>query len=212
MIRAFLALPAALLLPGCAMMDAPTGSVSREAAIAGGSWRSVATPADRARLRDWWGAWQDGLRSARETGHGAEVAAAGALLQPMAALPGPTLPPGNYRCRILKVGTPGGGTLGFVDYPFFRCRVDGSGAVASFTKLTGSQRQVGLIFPDSGNRAIFLGTLSLGDETRAMDYGTDPSRDVAGVVERIGDNRWRIVFPRPAFESIVDVMELVPEG
>ena len=31
-----------------------------------------------------------------------------------------------------------------------------------------------------------------------------------GYVERIGAKRWRVVFPRPRFESIVDVMELVP--
>ncbi|MDB5668625.1 MAG: hypothetical protein JWL74_1575, partial [Alphaproteobacteria bacterium] len=35
-------------------------------------------------------------------------------------------------------------------------------------------------------------------------------RDMAGIVERIGDRRWRIVLPRPSFESIVDVLELVP--
>jgi hypothetical protein len=67
-----------------------------------------------------------------------------------------------------------------------------------------------LIFGDNDRRKIFLGTLMLGDEARALDYGTDPQRDMAGIVERIGPNRWRIVFPRPAFESIVDVMELVP--
>jgi hypothetical protein len=43
-----------------------------------------------------------------------------------------------------------------------------------------------------------------------MQYGVDKDRDVAGFVERIGPNRWRLVMPRPHFESIVDVMELVP--
>jgi hypothetical protein len=55
-----------------------------------------------------------------------------------------------------------------------------------------------------------LGTLMLGQEERAFDYGTDPERDIVGIIERIGPNRWRMVMPRPAFESIVDVMELVP--
>jgi hypothetical protein len=57
---------------------------------------------------------------------------------------------------------------------------------------------------------VFLGTLMLGDERRAMEYGVDPNRDVAGFVERIGPNRWRLAMPRPHFESIVDVMELLP--
>jgi len=59
-------------------------------------------------------------------------------------------------------------------------------------------------------REVFLGTLVLGDEGRAMQYGRDPDRDVAGFVERIGPNRWRMLMPRPHFESQIDVLELVP--
>ena len=80
----------------------------------------------------------------------------------------------------------------------------------SFAKLTGSQRPVGRIFPGDALRQVFLGTLVLGDEVRAMQYGTDPDRDVAAFVERIGPSRWRMVMPRPAFESTLDVIELVP--
>ena len=58
---------------------------------------------------------------------------------------------------------------------------------------------------------MFLGTLVLGDETRAMQYGRDQDRDLAGWVERIGDNRWRLILPYPHFESTLDVIELVPE-
>ena len=36
--------------------------------------------------------------------------------------------------------------------------------------------------------------------------------DVAGYVERIGPNRWRLVMPAPAFESKLDVLELTPGG
>ena len=204
-------LAAASLLSACAMMNAPTGTISRADAITDGSWQSVATPADRARIRDWWPAWQQALASARSGGHAAEIAAEGVLLEPLAALPNPHLPPGTYRCRTIKLGSPGG-TLSYVAYPYFQCRVDAEQDMFSLTKLTGSQRQTGLIFDDSDRRKIFLGTLALGDEARAMDYGADADRNVAGLVERIGPTRWRIVFPRPAFESIVDVMELVPEG
>jgi hypothetical protein len=59
-------------------------------------------------------------------------------------------------------------------------------------------------------RQVFLGTLMLGDESRAMQYGVDPERDVAGFVERIGPERWRMIMPSPHFESLLDVMELVP--
>ena len=52
----------------------------------------------------------------------------------------------------------------------------------------------------------------LGDETRALQYRQDEGRDVAGYIERIGPNRWRLLMPQPHFESRLDVMELVPQG
>ncbi len=85
-----------------------------------------------------------------------------------------------------------------------------SGLAQSFTKLTGSQRQVGLIYPVDQVRQVFLGTIVLGDERGALRYGQDETRDVAGFIERIGPNRWRMIMPRPHFESQMDVMELVP--
>ena len=48
-----------------------------------------------------------------------------------------------------------------------------SASLQRFAKLTGSQRYVGLIFPGDAMRQVFLGTLVLGDETRAMQYGQD---------------------------------------
>ena len=59
-----------------------------------------------------------------------------------------------------------------------------SASCSGFAKLGGSQRYVGLIFPGDAMRQVFLGTLVLGDETRAMQYGQDEDRDVAGYVER----------------------------
>ena len=63
---------------------------------------------------------------------------------------------------------------------------------------------------DSPIRQAFLGKLVLGDETRAMQYGADAERDLAGWVERIGPNRWRLILPYPHYESLLDVVELVP--
>ena len=57
---------------------------------------------------------------------------------------------------------------------------------------------------------MFLGTLALGDERSPIAYRRDPQRDLAGLVERIGERRWRIAFPYPAFESMLDVVEVVP--
>jgi len=72
------------------------------------------------------------------------------------------------------------------------------------------QRPVGTIFADNGRRMIFLGTMMFGDETRALRYSRDQQRNMIGIVERVGDARWRLVFPRPHYESLLDVIELTP--
>src|SRR3546814_20576166 len=93
-----------------------------------------------------------------------------------------------------------------------RCRVSAEQGLSSLSKLSGSQRPLGLIFTDNLKRQIFLGTLELGDEEMALNYGSDRMRDMAGLVERIGDNRWRLVLPAPAYESFLTVIVLVPAG
>lgn len=170
----------------------------------------VATQSDRARLRDWRATFAEGLAAARAAGHGEEIAREGALLQLDAALGGGPIPNGNYRCRVIKIGAKSPGLLDYIAYPGFTCRIDPRNDLQGFAKLTGSQRQVGLIFPGDAMRQVFLGTLVLGDETRALHYGRDERRDVAGFVERIGPNHWRMLMPRPHFESQIDVLDLVP--
>jgi len=177
---------------------------------ASGSWRATATDQDKERIRGWYSSWEAALADARAKGLGADIDREGVLLQPMAALPNAHLPAGDYRCRTIKVGAKGRGGLSYIAYGWFRCRVAPEQGLSSLTKLTGSQRPVGLIFPDNLKRQIFLGTLELGDEKMAVNYGSDRMRDMAGLVERIGDNRWRLVLPSPAYESLVDVIELVP--
>jgi hypothetical protein len=185
---------------------------SATAAPARQDWRALATPADRERLREWRATFADALAAARRAGHSAEIAREGALLEPDSAIAGGPVPNGSYRCRVIKLGAKSEGMLDYIAYPAFTCRVAPVDGVQSFTKLTGSQRQVGLIFPADALRQVFLGSLELGDERGALRYGQDPTRDVAGYVERIGPARWRLQMPRPAFESQLDVMELVPVG
>lgn len=190
---------------GCVSMAPPTHVVHPQR-----DWRAAATETDRSRLRGWRSAFTSAVAAARAGGHAAAIAREGALLQPDAALGGGPIPNGTYRCRVIKIGARSQGMLDYVGYPYFACRVQPDGQLQSFAKLTGSQRQVGLIFPADALRQVFLGTLMLGDEARAMHYGVDPERDVAGFIERIGPARWRLVMPRPHFESQIDVMELVP--
>ncbi len=175
----------------------------------GQSWRAVASAEDRRRLRDWREAWVDGLAQARSSGHAGEIAAEGVLLDPDAALDEPVPPPGDYTCRTIKLGSQSG-MLAYVAYPPFRCRIRADGESLVFAKLTGSQRPMGRLYADHERRMVFLGTMQLGDERRAYQYGIDADRDMIGLVERIGERRWRLAIPSPRFESLTDVIELVP--
>jgi hypothetical protein len=178
---------------------------------AAASWRTIATDHDRERARKWRTAWVRAIAKARAGGHSAEVAKEGILLEPDAALRGAAPPAGDYRCRVLKVGSQSKGLLDYVAYPHFDCRISAGAGATDFVKLTGSQRPVGRLFPDGDRRMVFLGTLQLGDERGNLRYGHDRQRDMIGLLERIGDRRWRLAFPYPAFESTLDVIELVPK-
>lgn len=173
------------------------------------SWQEVATADDRERLREWRTAFTRAIEQARAGGNAADVEREGILLQPDAAVGGP-IPNGDYRCRVIKLGAKSEGLLNYVAYQPFRCRISQQGAVQHFDKLSGSQRPHGTIYPADQLRQVMLGTMVLGDETIAYQYGRDADRDMAAWVEKIGDNRWRLVMPYPRFESTLDVMELVP--
>jgi hypothetical protein len=204
------AVPLACLLAcsSCSVIEQPNGLIPRWTA----AYKEVISENDRVRLRDWRATFEDALSAARKAGHAADIVRDGALLDPDAALAGPAIPNGMYRCRVIKLGAKDPGNLAYVSSPGSVCRVRAERQLQRLGKLSGSQRYVGLIFPGDAIRNIFLGTLVVGDETRALQYGQDEQRDVAAYVERIGPSRWRLVMPHPHFESRLDVIELVPEG
>jgi len=193
----------------CAAAQGAPDSGPCPVAGAAADWRTIATADDRRRLRQWRDAWIEALAQARGGGHEADIAAEGALLEPDSALTGPMPPPGDYDCRTIKLGSPSD-LLPYVAYPAFLCRIAVDGDRVAFTKLTGSQRPIGRLFADAERRLVFLGTMQLGDERRAYRYGDDRERNLAAVLERVGDRRWRLVFPYPHHESLVDVIELTP--
>ena len=206
--RSALLLAALVACASCDVIEQPNGLIPRWSA----AYKDVVSENDRVRLRDWRKTFVDALAEARKAGHGAEIDREGVLLDPDAALAAPAIPNGMYRCRVIKLGAKDPGNLEFVSYPGFTCRVHAERQLQRLGKLSGSQRYVGLIFPGDAIRNVFLGTLVLGDERRALQYGQDEQRDVAAYVERIGPSRWRLLMPQPHFESRFDVMELVPQG
>lgn len=169
-------------------------------------WRSVATPADRERLRHWRDDWQRSLAAARAGGDGAALAADPALFSPDAALDEPALPVGPYRCRVVKFA---GAHL--AEGAWGRCVIAAAGeGRRRLERGEGNQRFSGAIYPDASHRSIFLGAMAYPGERHPLPYGRAAGRDMIGLVERIGAQRWRVVLPSPRYESQLDLLELAP--
>ena len=194
-----------LILTGCSGKDKPEASI---AAPVVADWRRMITTFDRERLQDWRSAFTKALDKARLAGHSSSIAREGPLLDPDAALPQPTPPAGTYRCRVIKLGGKGALMGDYVVFPPAPCTLTDEREVLGFSKLSGNQRPVGLLFPAEGNHMVFLGTIILGDERRALEYGRDSTRNMVGSFDRVGNKRWRLMLPRPQFESMMDVIEV----
>lgn len=177
-------------------------------------WQAVARPDDAARLGRLDQAWRLARAQAEDAGFAGEVEALGNLVDPNAALNGRLQPaPGAYRCRTIKLGTmsEGGPGPAYLEYPWFRCSVELTpGGDLILTKTSGSQRTRGLLYPHTDRQLVFVGAQAWGmDETGYPAYGQMPERDQIGVLERIGDTRWRLVLPWPRQEAKLELMEIV---
>ncbi len=190
---------AALVIPAIAIATKPIDAEKTP-------WTSVATANDVKRLNNWRAAFEQARREATEAGYGDAVTKGGDLFKTNAAKTPSVLPEGYYSCSVTKLG---GSFVQFVQYPVFRCHVTFEGGRRQFVKLSGSQRPVGYIYKKDSRQSVFLGTIMLGDEDRLVTYGQDEDRNEAGLVERIGARRWRIIFPFPHYESTMDIIDLV---
>jgi hypothetical protein len=174
------------------------------------AWKAVATPADKDRLARLGLAWQQAIEEAK-TSNPADVRREGKLLLPRSALPRPDPTPGSYNCRLIKLGKATSKSKPYESFKPFFCYVEVEGDLLTIVKQTGSQRPAGRLWPDDDpTRLVFLGSLALGDETSPVAYGDGPKRDMAGVLERIGPFKWRLVIPWPQSTSKLDVFELTP--
>jgi hypothetical protein len=208
------ALVALVLLAGCATKPRlPAGmhpSVEVGAPLKSEAWKAVATAADQDRIGRLGLAWQEALAEAKKTDE-TEIRKEGKLLLPRSALPRPAPTPGSYNCRMIALGkaTPKGKS--FESFKPFFCYVEVEGDQLTIVKQTGSQRPAGRLWQDDEpTRLVFLGSLALGNEDQPLAYGDDPKRDMAGVLERIGPFKWRLVIPWPQSTSKLDVFELTP--
>jgi len=208
----------ALTLAACASTPPSSGSLPPPpppppgpSGVVGLDWRGIVTSGDRDRYQRRDAAWSLALDQARSQPGSGDLSAVGALIDPQAAQSGVAPPPGAYRCRTVKLGSQGGADgLGYVVYGWFACRIEQTPRGLKFTKLTGSQRPSGLLFPETDRQMVMLGSMALASEPAANSYGQRADRDLVAVLERFGANRWRLVIPWPENESNLDLIELVP--
>jgi hypothetical protein len=213
-----LSLLASLVLAACASAPPPPPpppppAASGETAgpVALRDWRGIVTASDRDRYSRRDAAWSLALQQARRQPGSGDLSGLGDLIEPRAARSSVAPPPGDYRCRTVKLGSQGGEDgLGYVVYGWFACRIEATPRGLNFSKQTGSQRPGGLLFPENDRQMVMLGSLALAEEPPANSYGQRPNRDLIAVLERIGERRWRLVIPWPQAESNLDLIELVP--
>lgn len=186
------------------------GSVEVGPPLKADTWKSVATTEDEDRIARLGLAWQEAISEAGKN-NAAEIRREGKLLLPRGALPRPQPTPGSYNCRLIKLGKATPKTRAYETFKPFFCYVEVEDDLLTIVKQTGSQRPAGRLWDDDdARRLIFLGSLALADETAPLAYGDDPRRNMAGVLERIGPFRWRLVIPWPQSSSKLDVIELTP--
>ena len=211
LIRRLAPLAAVCAVAACAAVAPPPPPLSGGSAVERLDWRGIITARDRDRYQRRDAAWTLALEQAQRQRGSGDLASVGDLIRPRAARDRVAPPPGDYRCRTVKLGSQGGDDgLGYVVYGWFACRIEQTPRGLKFSKLTGSQRPSGLLFPEDSRHMVMLGSMALAAEPPANSYGQKPDRDLVAVLERIGDARWRLVLPWPQNESNLDLIELVP--
>jgi hypothetical protein len=167
-------------------------------------WRAAITAPDSERLERLRATW-DGLHARLP----ARVRAAqGKLADPAAALDYPGLTPGSYRCKVVRMRAPARGAASVRNSTSDFCYVSGAAEGFSFVKQTGTDAAAGYLYPD-GARYVFLGARQRRAGANDLVYGSEPARDVVGVVERVGGFRWRLAVAG-ADAGELDIYELTP--
>jgi len=168
------------------------------------AWRVAITPEDEARLEELranWGGLHAKLSPRTRT-------VQGKLVDPGAGLAMPSVTPGSYRCRVVKLRTPPRGAATVRSSSTDFCFVSDTADGVAFVKQTGSDATAGYFYPD-GKRYVFLGARQRRAGDNSIGYGNEPKRDMVGVVERVGGFRWRLAVAG-ADDRQLDIYELTP--
>lgn len=215
--RGFCLIGAALLLHGCKSRGDTVPPAPLPVAVADNlpEWEKNAASADLDKLNHIDQAWREALPEAGKGAGRRSLRAEGNLLQPKSGLLRPQPSPGSYMCRLIQLGssTPRTRTraLAVSKLAFCYVGVDETNRLW-LAKQTGPRRRQGYLWEDDvSNRLIFLGSLAAGASDTPAAYGTDPARNSAGIFERVGPLRYRLVTPWPSAAGYkLEVLELTP--
>ena len=110
---------------------------------------------------------------------------------------------GAWKCRMAKLGN----EPALVIYSWFNCRITDDGSGWMLEKTSGSQRTKGRFYTESDNRLTYLGVGFIAGE-KSRNYSAGPDVDQVGYAYRTANDEFRIEFPAPVRESLMDILEL----
>ena len=174
------------------------------AAHADGEIRRLITKADQARLDRYDAVRTSAIDAARKGGTTTDIRQLETVLDKSNLAFGEDFNMvGNWRCRTIKLGKEPPLTV----YDWFKCRVTDDGSGWMLEKISGSQRTKGRFFTESDRRLTYLGVGYVAGD-KPGSYGAGPDSDEVGYAYRTGENAFRIEFPAPVRESLMDILEL----
>lgn len=202
-----------LFLAASACQTASPGPPERERAsvIVGEpeEWRSAATPAGEEAIDGLDPAWSQALEEARQRFR-RRVTGDGALLVPGGGLARAAPAPGPYRCRVVRLGAGKAGAAAYAAGREGFCFVGVQDDRLSLTSEVRGARIGGHLWEtERSDRLVFLGAALPPGADVAPAYGTLPAADVVGVVERLGEFRYRLVVWIPGAVQKLAIFELV---
>lgn len=169
------------------------------------AWRSIASQRDMLALDSLPARWSQALAAARAANFSRRIAAQGDLLDPEVRLPRAAPAPGTYRCRYVRPGR-----RAWVNSAQGFCYVGfEEGQLTLASELRGLRFGGYLWELKRGERLVFLGASVPAGARTPLAYGEDASRDVAGLVERIGEFRYRLTLPETAPGAGLTVVEMI---
>jgi len=172
-------------------------------------WRDEAAPADIARIEQLPQIRQAAIQDAQHGQGRGDWHVIPRVMEPEGrGIPAQALV-GNWRCRQIKLGR----MSSYMVYDqWFSCNIRPINGGLQLQKMNGSQRFVGLLFPENG-AWVYLGASSVKGEPWHSYSGRAPSigaqvtpDDQIGLLTGIGDNHLRLEIPA-AQESLLDIVE-----